>query len=486
MNVKFTGLIDAPPSVTQSILTGLEKSKYGGLGPIFGSNFSVSIFKSLSLQGTFGGGIFLGNIKSSINAVEANDQNSTTTTTTFNAAECNFRAMPLIKGQLAFAFHPSKKPNVDCELKVGYEIDYYFNVIDRINPFNGFVINQNPFPVKKSSHLSLGGPFINLSIRNSDSSYYDYSNDWDKQYHSRFCNYFYNLYGEFTSSWLKPISNNNDLVYAVLNTADGCKKNQKASSNHSWNGTYKLGYQTFHDCDFNITFFRLNDQSSTQVAATNGESISSVNASGSSSVTYSAAQSKVTYNVNQGEFLVGKWFSPLCRLQMLLSCGLRYASLKRRIQNQYTGGVPPENFESKFNCLKNNYRGAGPVFSMQPRYSLIEHLQLTGYLATSLLMGHVKSTLDQVNTGTVEDSSNTLRTPNIRLAIPIVDARAGFSYKFCCFSKINLNIEAGYQFSEYFKAINLLFPNFLTGLQQNNSDLKLHGPYLNIKLGFNY
>ncbi len=120
---------------------------------------------------------------------------------------------------------------------------------------------------------------------------------------------------------------------------------------------------------------------------------------------------------------------------------------------------------------------------MKPQYPLCGNLELTGYFSTSLLMGRLKPTLDQVNEGTIGESSNTLRTPKSRWVVPIVDVSAGLSYRFCLFSKINVKIEAGYQFSEYFKAINLVFPVFLTGLEQNNSDLKLHGPYLTIKFG---
>ena len=476
LNVTFTGLIDAPPSVTSSTLNGLEKSKYWGLGPVFGSNFSFPIFNCFSLQGTFGGGVLLGNITSSIDAVEMNVENDMTITNTFIAGECNFRAMPYITSQLAFAFYRNNNC-FDCEVKVGYEIDYFFNVIDRINPFDGFVINPNPFPVKQTSHLSLGGPFVKLSIWPSDNSYYNYCNC--NNYCAHAGNYHCGFYGEYTSLWLDPVSNNDDLVFATLGT-----EKQQARFNYSWNQMVKLGYQTLNDLDFHATYFRFKDQSSARIMAENGVRINSVNASGNASVTYSEAKSEVEFKLNQVEFLTGKCFSPLCRLELLVSSGLRYASLKRTIQNQYTGGIPPLNFESKFNCLQSKFQGAGFVFAMQLDYALYKSLELTGYLSTSLLMGRMKSTLDQVNEGTLGNSSNTLRTPKTRWVVPIVDANAGLRYNACIYPEVNLQLEAGYRFSEYFKAINLVFPNFLTGLEQNNSDLKLHGPYLSIRFGF--
>jgi len=477
LNVTFTDLIDAPPKVTDSRLDGVEKSEYWGVGPIFGSNFSYPISPCISLQGTFDGGVLWGRIRSSIDAIEENIENEMPVINTFKDSQRNYKTVPFINSQLAIAFHPASQDHyLDWELKVGYELDYYFSAVDRINPFNGFVINQDPVPVKQSSHLGLGGPFIKLLIRESDYNYYSYLSDC----HTDLCNYFCGVYGDFTSSWLKPVSDNDDLVYAVLATDNGNEKKQQARFNHSWNGTYKLGYQTSNNLDFHCAFFRFKDQSVTKVMASDSERINSVNASGSASVTYGAAQSKVKYSLNQVDFLAGKRFFPFCDLEMLLSAGLRYASLKRNIWNQYTGGIPPIEFESKRNHLKSDFDGTGLVFAMEPTYVLCDNLQLTGYFSTSLLMGRLKSTLDQVNNGTDGASSNTLRTPSTKWIVPVVDANAGLSYHFCLFSQIDAKIEAGYQFAQYFKAINLVFPNFLTGLQQNNSDLRLHGPYLTI------
>jgi Legionella pneumophila major outer membrane protein precursor len=479
MNVNYTGLIDAP-QVTESLLTGVEKSKYWGIGPTVGSDFSLSVYKCMSLEGTFGAGVLFGKIKSRIDALEKNVEDNVTNTHTFNAAENKFRAMPLINSQVALALQ-STLPYacLDCQLKVGYELDYYFNVIDRINPNLGFVVNQNAFPVKQKSHLGLGGPFIKLEVTSSDDCYYNYC----PEYCASSCNA---IYGEVISSWLKPVSNNGDLIYAVLNTADGSKINQKAHFNHTWNGTYKLGYHTKHDYDFQASYFRLKDHSNTSITANNGQTISSVNASGNAEVVYSAAQSRVKYSINQGEFLVGKILWPECNYAMLISAGARYTQLKRTLQNEYTGGTPPTDFETKSNTLRSNLYGAGPIFTVQPSITLCNNLELEGYFATSLLAGKLRSKLDQVNMGTVSESSNTLRTPKTRWLTPVVDARAGLNYTICLPGDSQLKIEAGYQFAEYFKAINLVFPVFLTGLEQTNSDLKLHGPYLGVNFGIQF
>jgi len=477
MNVNYTGLIDGPPGLTDSLLTGVEKSKYWGVGPTIGTSFSFSVYKCMNLEGTFGTGVLFGKIKSRINALEKNVVANVTNTNTFNANENKFRAMPLINSQVALALQSTLPfACLDVELKAGYELDYYFNVIDRINPNLGFVVNQNSFPVRQKSHLGLGGPFIKLEVTSQNDCCYNRC----LEYPIKACG---TLYGEVVSSWLKPVSNNNDLVYAVLNTAGGSQINQKANFNHSWNGTYKLGYQTKDDYDFHASYFRLNDRRGTSITANSGQTISSVNASGNAAVVYSAAQSRVKYSINQGEFLAGKMLRPECNYSMLISAGARYTQLKRTLQNEYTGGVPAVDFETKTNELRSKVYGAGPIFAVQPSIMLCNNLELKGYFATSFLAGKIRSKLDQVNMGTAGDSSNTLRTPKTRWLTPVIDARAGLGYSVCLPGDSQLKIEAGYQFTQYFKAINLVYPVFLTGLEQTNSDLKLHGPYLGVNFG---
>ncbi len=475
----FTGLKDAP-EVEVSTLSGILDSKYQGVGPIVGTYFDVSLLQCISLQVMFGFGTTFGKIKSSIQATEINDDE----VINFNSCESQHRAVPLLNSQVALVFHPTICDTLDMQLKVGYELDYYFKAVDRINPFNGFVVNQNSFPVKVSSNLGLGGPFITLSL--ASSGVYDYACGnycTDSSYTSNCCNYLNGLYTEFTSWWPKALPNNEDLIYATLTSQNNCEQNLQAQFKHSWNGIYKLGYETETDLDFSLSFFRLDENAQTSITAKNGETINSIDASGNAFVDYSAAQSKANYNLNQVDFLAGRYITPVCNLDLLLSCGLRYTSLKRKMNNQYTGGIPALEFESKFACLQSKFHGVGPIFMLKTDYQLCNNFHITGHVSTALLMGRLKSTLDQVNQGTMGQSSNTLRTSNDHHIVPVVDASAGFNYTFCVASKFDITIEAGYKFSDHFRAINLVLADFLTGLQQKNSDLKLHGPYFSIKFG---
>lgn len=478
MNVRFTNFISADLVDLSALLTGTEKSKYWGIGPVIGTDFSYDLFGCLSLEGKFGGGILFGEVRSKLDSESqlVNDDR------TFNAKDSYCRAAALINSQLALVFRPKCYiKNMGLELKIGYESDYYFKTLDRIDPFNGYVLNNNPFPVKTSGNLGLGGPFIQLSLvdigdQNSDS--------FDTRSIPHFDDLFCAFYGEVTGTWLKAVPNNNDLVYATLDKSNGSVENQAADVGHSWNGRYKIGYRNQCDLDFNVGYFHFNDKNSTSVTAGEGESIKSVNSSGPVFSVYSFADSKVEYDLDQVDLMAGKCFSPVCRSQLLLSFGVRYANLKRTLHNNFLGGEPEFGSESKFQVVESNYYGVGPIIALDPTFLCSKNLRLTAHFSTAFLMGKLKMSIDQENQGSVSAlaSSYTLRSPWARLLVPVVDVRAGLNYQ-CCFPcGGTLNIEVGYQFTDYFRAINHLEPLFLTGLQQSDSDLKLHGPYISLKL----
>lgn len=151
------------------------------------------------------------------------------------------------------------------------------------------------------------------------------------------------------------------------------------------------------------------------------------------------------------------------------------------MHNAYDGGVPDINFETKQNKLQSRYSGVGPFVRMDPSYHICNSLQLTGFASFSFLVGEMRSTLDQVSSGTVTSTSNTLRFPYTCWVVPVIDLGAGFSFN-CDVGCGTLIVEAGYQFSDYFRSVNQIYPVFLTGLNEYSSDFRLHGPYVTVKL----
>ncbi len=66
--------------------------------------------------------------------------------------------------------------------------------------------------------------------------------------------------------------------------------------------------------------------------------------------------------------------------------------------------------------------------------------------------------------------------------VPTGTAKLGIQYNYLLHSGRLISIGAGYQASEYFKVVNLLYPTFRTGLEQTNTSLAIVGPYLTISI----
>lgn len=322
----------------------------------------------------------------------------------------------------------------------------------------------------------MGGPFVKLSF-----GIFDFD-ECDSCFISQYDELLPGFYGRFTSSWLKSKSNNDDLFYATLHRSDGSTRKLEASFDYCWAGTYELGYHFCDNYHVSAAYFGYKDDSSTATIAGAGEHITSIDSSGVVIVQYTAASSKVEYDLDQVEIKIGNTFSPSCRTLLQLDFGVRYANLERIMHNRYEGGDPSTNFETKNGVLKSKFHGTGPVFSAAPTFNIYDNFDVHLGVSTAFLIGHIKSTLDQNNNGSVGDSSNTLSTPWTQANVPVVDLHAGLRYNYCFAFGMTLELEAGYQFTDYFRVINLVYPVFRTGLEQINSDLKLHGPYISLRL----
>jgi len=473
-DVKFTDLVANP---TPSGLSGEEKSKYWGVGPMFGSEFQLPLFCNFGISGDFGVGVLFGKIQSKLNS----NSFSVNTRDSFSARFSeDYRAITVLNGDLALFYSQEICNNWGFKIQAGYAIDYYFKGINRINPNNGYVNNSNSFPVSQSSNLGLGGPYVLVSI---DQSIFPCT--WNALSECEiFCPYADSgLFFNFTSSWLEPKATNKDLVYGVLTNPGGLEKNLAADPDFTWAGTYELGYRFCNANDLRFKYFGFDSSDRTSTFANANEEISSVNASGPFFVTFSDANSRVKYRLDQFEGTIGKHTQLSCNLNLRPSVGLRYLRLDRKISNQYLGGTPPATTEEKFPVLKSRFRGIGPMFAFEQDWNLFHCFSLVGKLGMTFLVGDLKSTLDQQNFGDLGPSSNTLRTPNSPYIVPVFDGQVGLKFYSNLSDCFSIDIEGGYQYTAYYRGVRLVLPNLLTGLEQINSNLILEGPYFSVGIG---
>jgi Legionella pneumophila major outer membrane protein precursor len=472
-DVEFTGFNG---NVNSANLPGYERSSYWGVGPVAGFNFCYPLFCSLSFEGRFGGGALIGNIDSSVNSHFQRGE----VLENFDETSCYHRVVPFLNTGLEVAYTYARPGDcIGFKLSVGYEVDYYFNAVDRINPFNGYVNNSSTFPVKTSSNLGLGGPYVYLSLIDNP---VHRESKLITDYVSSTCRPPCGLFGGMINSWLEASPSNRDLDYAILHTIEKKDKYLHASPSHTWSGTYYVGYRLPCNIDFRAQYFHYDATAKTSTKADTDQEISSLNASGLSTVSFGSATSRINYDLNQFDVIAGKYIQPCRQLNLYTFVGMRYADLDRTQHNGYFDGVPPETTETKTPRLKSMMSGIGPVFGIDPQFSYCGNFGVAAHLDVALLVGSVRSTLDQINEGDQGSSSNILRIRNTQWIIPVVDLKGGIFYT-CSFNNcFSMKIELGYQFSEYYRSINQVFPTLLTGLEQTNSDFKLSGPYIAVDI----
>jgi len=478
LEVNYTDII--PPTIppSPSFLMGTEKSDFWGVGPYAGASFDLPLFCNFSIAGKLTAGVLFGDVKSKVDAEEFESN----TTTPFFDKQSDHRAVTTLSSDLNLQYTWVFCGDWGLKIQAGYEIDYYFKAIDRINPFNGFTRNTNTFPVRQSSNLGLGGPYVLISL--------------DQSIIPCTCNLFSCFplacpysecgpYFNFTSAFLEPTPTNKDLVFAILNESGGGQKDKEVDPDMRWTGTYELGYRFCPSYDAWVSYFGLEQTDRTKVTTSSSETLTSVNASGNVNVLYSSATSRVKYRLDQFDGLFGKYLQVASCLTFHHGVGLRYLRLDRQQNNGYFGGEPPQNFETKTNVLKSRYRGIGPIYTFEPDWNIFWGFSIVGKASLALLIGDLKSTLDQVNMGTVANTSNDLRTPKSPYIVPIFDGQIGLRYNGSCGCFL-FDLEGGYQYSAYYRGVRLLYPTFLTGLGQINSNLILPGPYFRVGIGASF
>ncbi len=461
-------------------LVGVSQSHFDGFGPIIGTDFQFPVAGGFSFVGGINTAFVNGNVDYSLNS----SFNLGNSVTNYNrVARESSHTVPIINTNLGVRYsHPIKDEPYSAVVEAGYQVSDYMNSIGRIYPDNGYANNpagNNPASFSRIASLGFSGPFLTLAILNEPKSLYNNGSDpevYSKQLFDP--GWMLNITGLYN----KPVGSIKDLNYATLNTPTGSSAVHTDTRYH-WGGSIDLGYLfAENNTDVQIEYTHLDTDDSNELIAGPQQSISSINASGPATVVFGRASSKIDYKLDRVDVTGGKYFG-LHHLLFRLYTGISFAHIIREQSNNYLDGQPGTTTFVKFPRLKSDFFGVGPVFGVSGQVPFSQHVSLVMSGNVGVLVGNNKATLSQDEFNIVGVPSFTrLTTQHKRYIVPDFTSNIGLRFSTHLAQQNQLQLTAGFRYSEYFKAINLLYPTFRTGLEQTNTNFAMFGPYVTLSI----
>ncbi len=216
------------------------------------------------------------------------------------------------------------------------------------------------------------------------------------------------------------------------------------------------------------------------------------------------AQSTVKSRLDSIDLDVGQYVNLGTRLQTRFFGGLRFASVRQNVTNQYGADwfftdAPGDSFAyGEKDEYNSKFNGVGPRFGVDTSYHISDCFGIAGHVAGALLIGEVKTnTSNNVFVSHSEtdveppfthefDFDNDVTVDNSWRVVPVLDAKVGFNYTFLFDNKSNLTVELGWQATEYFDAVDQVKGNIADEPFEGNhtstttSNIGFQGPYLSL------
>lgn len=149
-------------------LTLNEKSDFEGIGPLLGVDTSYYIGQGVGIVGHFDGALLVGNIDSKTTEAMAqlNGLAFANPQPTFNAtytADSIHRLIPVLDAKLGldYTYSFNNTDNSDITLEGGWQVNHYWNAIDRLQVVDGSGANVVG---RTTSSLVLSGPYLSLVV----------------------------------------------------------------------------------------------------------------------------------------------------------------------------------------------------------------------------------------------------------------------------------------------------------------------------------
>jgi hypothetical protein len=218
-------------------------------------------------------------------------------------------------------------------------------------------------------------------------------------------------------------------------------------------------------------------------------------------------------SVDQVRLMTGEQISAGSRLRLRPALGVKGATLNRELTTNYR--LASTFFDPLFGDStveeKNRFTGAGPAVEIDGKYFFTPQFGLFGCLTNAILVGSIRSRVNHHENLLLPSlfpnhffpANTTINQSPSDRAVPNIEGKLGvfFEHPFCG-SLIKLDVELGYDFNHFFKAVDTfrstagvintlkdtgttIFSPFFTDTPwhiKNRHDLTVSGPYLSIGL----
>jgi hypothetical protein len=296
-----------------------------------------------------------------------------------------------------------------------------------------------------------------------------------------------------TGGYFQPSAENNELYYAqdlYQSLSDSTNffnsKHNSLSPGYTWGWGGNLGYifsGTGNDISVNYFYLSTSDASSTNAIPSNF-----IIPVGLFNVASASASFAVDYKLNQVDLTVGQsiYVGGLGSIHPMV--GLRWAELEKNLTGTYypidqntrqiTASLPAS-YESTFH-------GLGPIVGVDASYTFVNTVfDIVAHADSALLLGDIKNqfieslNIYQPSSSTIIENSSITKNR----MVPVVDAKLGARYRYAFPNKTNANLalEVGYQFSEYFDALDSVKYAYLS-VSNVTSAFSYQGPYATLTL----
>jgi hypothetical protein len=346
----------------------------------------------------------------------------------------------------------------------------------------------------------------------------------------------------------QPAISGNDLDYAVTQfNSNTRQQTHNIDPNYDWGFDVFGGYNFGNGNDLMLEYLRLhtNDSSSTGGGTVttpryfaNGPDTQILSGTTPDFDTYLSGKGKTDIDIDKGDLTVGQYLNLGCADQVRLFGGLRYVELQRQLNTWYSqnpsdpynhnlgNGVTSTTVGADDGILitqatagalaandSSDFKGYGPLIGLNNSYYLGYGIGFTAAVDTGLLYGDVEDNLYITNfqpgvtdlglsTGGVVLTPTVTHSGDAHRIVPTVDAKLGFDYTYPLQYFGSLTLEAGWNVSHYWGAVDSLssgassndggdgilgiLPNaFSSGAttatpRHHTADIGYQGPYLTL------